>query len=158
MAEGAVQKVAILAIHPQFAAAILSGKKRVEFRKRGLASSVEDVVLYATAPVMAVVGSFKVAGIEVGSPNSIWERHKAVGGIARSAYRQYYSSSESAVAIMVGQVTPLREEMPLREVDRNATPPQSFAYVAAPKWTAAKERWSRRQARLDQRTSPHALS
>ena len=47
------RRIALMSIRPQFAAAILDGSKRVEFRKRPLAADIGTVVIYATKPVGA---------------------------------------------------------------------------------------------------------
>ena len=39
-----------MSIHPVYANAILTGDKKVEFRKRRLAADVTHVLVYATAP------------------------------------------------------------------------------------------------------------
>ena len=63
-----------MSIRPQFAAAILDGSKRVEFRKRPLAADIGTVVIYATKPVGAVLGEFVVDGQAVGKPEELWVR------------------------------------------------------------------------------------
>ena len=52
----AAGRVAVMSIHPRYAEAILSGQKRVEFRKRRLAPDVTTVLVYATQPVGVLVG------------------------------------------------------------------------------------------------------
>ena len=73
-------------IRPPFASAILDGTKQVEFRKRRLASDIDRVVIYTTAPVMAVVGEFQVADQVVSTPAALWRRYSKVAGIDRAAF------------------------------------------------------------------------
>ena len=47
-----------MSIHPQYADAIVAGRKRAEFRKRPLAADIDVVLIYATAPVRAIIGWF----------------------------------------------------------------------------------------------------
>ena len=43
-------RVALMAIQPGYAEAILAGVKTVEFRKRALAPDIETVLVYETSP------------------------------------------------------------------------------------------------------------
>lgn len=126
-----VRRVALLSIHPQHAQAILEGRKTVEFRKRRIDDSIRIVVLYATAPTKKVVGFFYLGAQDTGSPTEIWERHRAQGGIPRTLFRDYYSGTATAVAMVISQAVALAHPVDLRRVARGRTPPQSFAYLAA---------------------------
>lgn len=50
---------AIFSIHPQFADLILSGEKKFEFRRIPAKRDIDKILIYATAPVCAVVGEVK---------------------------------------------------------------------------------------------------
>lgn len=125
------ERVALMAIHVQYADAIMSGTKRVEFRKRRLADDIETVWVYATSPVSKVVGRFSVDEVVQGSPHDIWERYGAVGVIEREAFFSYYEGSTTAVAIVVGQAERLPDPVDLGELDPRPAVPQSFAYIPA---------------------------
>jgi len=118
-----------MSIKPQFADGILNGSKRVEFRKRGLASDVTTVIIYATMPVGKLVGVFDVAGYDVGSPSAIWEMHKRHAGISRRGFREYYRGRKLAVAIQVADPRRLARPLALAELDTGLRPPQSFCYL-----------------------------
>ena len=124
-------RIALMSIRPQFAAAILDGSKRVEFRKRPLAADIGTVVIYATAPVGAVVGEFGVVGQVVGTPEDLWARFAEVAGIDREGFFSYYDGSARAVGIVIGRVDRYDQPRPLGDVDPGARPPQSFKYLAA---------------------------
>jgi predicted transcriptional regulator len=140
--------VALLPIKPEFADAILAGTKRVEFRKAAFRRVVSHVVIYASTPVQRVVGWFRVANVDAGTPADLWSRHEQHGGIAADAYRAYYGDCDSAVAIGVADVTVLCEPIPLSALGVSA--PQSFCYLT-PKQVgllnAATARPSRRSRR-----------
>ena len=121
----------MLAVQPAFARLILEGHKKVEFRKVRFAREVSHVLMYATAPVMRIVGCFKVRGIEEAPPRKLWERYERVGGIGKDAFWRYYARSPSGVAIRVGQVVVLGEPMTLKAAGCSRVPPQSFRYVDA---------------------------
>ena len=119
-----------MSIQPQFAAAILDGSKRVEFRKRPLAADIGTVVIYATKPVCAVLGEFGVVGQVVGTPEELWVRFARVAGIDREGFFNYYDGSARAVGIVIGRSTATSQPRPLGDVDPGARPPQSFKYLA----------------------------
>jgi predicted transcriptional regulator len=119
-----------MAIHPGYADAILDGRKKVEFRKRGIAEDVTTVLIYATAPVKKIIGEFKVADTVVTTPTALWHRMGAVGCIEEPMYRAYYAASDSAVGLLVD--APKRYEVPV-ELDAlvpSPAVPQSFAYLS----------------------------
>lgn len=118
-----------MSIKPQFAEAILDGRKRVEFRKRRLAPDVTTVLVYTTMPTGLVTGTFEISGYDVGSPTKIWELHKAHGGIARSGYRAYFHGAPTAVGIRVGRVSRLDTPLRLEDVSPGLRAPQSFIYL-----------------------------
>ncbi len=129
MGAGAVGRVAVMSIKPQFAEGILAGTKLVEFRKRRLAPDVTTVIIYSTKPVGRLVGVFDVAGYDVGSPTAIWERHKGHAGISRRGYREYYRGHATAVAINVADARPFARPLLLSEIDVGLQAPQSFCYL-----------------------------
>ena len=120
-----------MSIRPQFAAAILDGSKRAEFRKRPLAADIGTVVIYATKPVGAVLGEFVVDEQAVGKPEELWVRFAEVAGIDRDGFFNYYDGSARAVGIVIGRVDRYDQPRPLDDVDPGARPPQSFKYLPA---------------------------
>ncbi len=123
------QRAALMSIRPPFASAILEGTKQVEFRKRRLASDIDRVVIYTTAPVMAVVGEFQVAEQVVSTPAALWRRYSRVAGIDRAAFFEYFADTAEAVGILIESVTEYARPQPLCEFDPGSRPPQSFRYL-----------------------------
>ncbi len=126
--------VILLSIHPRYVEAILDGRKRVEFRKSAFQRSVSRVVIYATRPVMKIVGYFEVKEVERASPENVWQRYGEVGSTDEEFFFAYYGSRQSAVAISIGDVTELDRPISLPEIDENMRPPQSFTYLPAGCW------------------------
>jgi predicted transcriptional regulator len=124
-----IGRVALMSIHPVYANAILRGDKKVEFRKKPLASDITHVLVYATAPVGAVVGAFTVAGQYTSTPVSLWKRFAKVAGIPRLDFFDYYSSSARGTGIEVGMVFAPRQPLNLTASLGVQRPPQSFQYV-----------------------------
>jgi predicted transcriptional regulator len=128
-----------MSIKPEFAERILSGEKRVEFRKRAFRENVSHVVIYSTTPVAAIVGIFEVDGVFVATPAAVWRRYASVAGIGRNSYGAYYHNQQQAVAIRVGNAVQFMSALPLSSVGQRR-PPQSFRYlrnVSLPKLIAA---------------------
>ncbi|MFJ9612884.1 ASCH domain-containing protein [Streptomyces noursei] len=66
----------LLSLYPRFATAILAGAKKVEVRRQRVAAPPgTTVVLYATAPTMALVGLARIVAISIGSPQEVWRTH-----------------------------------------------------------------------------------
>ncbi len=122
--------VALLSIHPQYADAILSGEKKVEFRKAGFTKEVTHVVIYATKPIGAIVGVFETDGTIAESPTKLWKAFSHVGGIKRKDFYEYYSGRPSGVAIRIKKAKRLPEPVPLARIQKTH-PPQSFNYLSA---------------------------
>jgi len=129
MGGAATERVALMSIHPVYAEAIFDGAKTVEFRKRRLAADIKTVIVYATAPVSRVLGTFNIDEIVEDSPTAIWSRYGKHGVIERTAFFSYYEGKETAVAIIVEEATSFDEPLPLNEVEPSSTAPQSFAYL-----------------------------
>ena len=130
MGSPAVGRVALMSIHPRYADAILAGTKKVEFRKRPIGADVTHVVVYATAPVSAVVGAFTVTGQETHPPRKLWRLFERVAGISRSGFFDYYAEREHGTGIRVGEILVPDAPLSLLHDLGVAHPPQSYQYLA----------------------------
>lgn len=131
MGSGTTSRVALMAIQPQYAQAILAGEKTVEFRKRALAPDVDTVLIYETSPTQLVVGMFQVEDTVHLAPSSLWRRFGPVGSIARPDFMTYYATHKTAVGLVVGTVVRLAVPVPLSELRPRPAVPQSFSYLPA---------------------------
>jgi len=129
MADRTPGRVALLSIHPRHAEAILQGEKLVELRRTAVARDVTHVLIYATAPVQAVVGWFDVEGVDVDSKTGIWDAHGAVAGVTRQEFRDYFDGAARAFAIRVGHAQRLDPALSLDQIPGVRRPPQSFQYL-----------------------------
>ena len=121
-------KHVILSIKPKFAQAILSGKKRCEFRKSSFPKDVDVAVIYCTKDVGKIVGWFTVKGCMTGGPQDLWRLHGSVGGISKDEFDEYYSGSRSGVCLEIQSVHRLDPPIdPFKEFE-DFTAPQSFRY------------------------------
>jgi predicted transcriptional regulator len=124
-----MRHVALLSIHPEFADAILAGKKRVEFRKSPFKRDVSHVVLYATAPIGRVVGVFELRGLDEQPPQELWSSYAEVGGIDEERFFSYFAGCTKGVAYHVGVVERFSPPVSLASLRAGMTPPQSYSYL-----------------------------
>ena len=122
----------LLSIKPVYVEKILSGEKKVEFRKTGFRRKVKRVVIYSTAPVKMIVGHFEVEFIYGDSVSTVWMAHNEDGGITAKEYAEYYNKPNLKTvhdAIVIGIKNPARI-VPLElSVLGMRKPPQSFCYL-----------------------------
>jgi predicted transcriptional regulator len=136
MVEQRSERVALMAIQPVYARAILDGLKKVEFRKRALADDVRTVLIYETAPTQRVVGEFTLGEVVVDTPRRIWRRFRTVGCIAADNFAQYYEGYDCAVALSISSVTRYAEGIALDDLEPTPAVPQSFVYLS---WNAVEQ-------------------
>ncbi len=132
----------LLSVRPRFAEAILSGQKTVEVRRRRVgAPDGALVVLYASSPVMAVVGTARLERIEALGLEDAWETYGHTMGVTRNEFDDYLSGSDVACLLFLVDPSPLGSPLPLNDLrgNRNFHPPQSYRYVAESDPTAIQE-------------------
>jgi predicted transcriptional regulator len=121
--------IALLAIKPRFAEAIIAGKKKVEFRKTRFTQPPRYIVLYASTPVQQIVAYFEVAYIKELTPIGLWREFRKVGAIDYSEFSKYYGTRATGYAIVVGAVWKLSKPAALRNICPKSSVPQSFCYL-----------------------------
>lgn len=119
----------LLSIKPEYVQRILTGEKKFEFRKRLANKLVDTIVIYATSPVMKIVGEVKVKGVLEKAPSVLWEQTKKNAGITRKKYREYFAGCKKAFAYELGEVVKYAKESNLVEIGISQAP-QSFIYIS----------------------------
>lgn len=130
MASNSAERIVLLPIRPRFARSIMTGEKKVEFRKVRFRNEVSHVVVYASSPIQKILGYFEVSYMDQGSPKELWTRYNVEGKIFQDEFEAYYASSTRAIAIGIGNIYPLRNPVPLRRLGQSLTAPQGFMYLA----------------------------
>ena len=123
----------LLSIRPRYAQAILSGTKSAEIRRqRPTVHPGTPVIIYATKPVGALVGTARIANIAEGTPADIWEQHQNCTGVSKAEYDTYLSGAETAYLLFLCQVQRLEPLLTLEQIRSAATfqPPQSYRYLS----------------------------
>lgn len=118
----------LLSIKPEYVQRILTGEKKFEFRKRLANKPVDTIVIYATSPVMKIVGEVKVKGVLEKAPSVLWEQTKKNAGITRKKYREYFAGCKKAFAYELDEVVKYTKGTNLEEIGIYQAP-QSFVYI-----------------------------
>ena len=136
---------AIISIRPNFAAAILSGSKTVELRRRIPPLEIGTRLwIYATRPTAAVLGSAIVVAIVRGTPDAVWEAYSEQAAITHDEFNSYFEGAREAIGISltnVRRVPPIEIEK-LRQMRAGFHPPQVIAKLSTIE-TRALESWSK---------------
>lgn len=133
----------LLSIKPEFATRIMTGDKSVEIRrkfsKRWIGSHAN---LYASAPVMGLVGEAHISNVRAGKPKNIWKQYSAYIGCCQKDFEDYTSDCDVVYAIELEQVRPYRAPVMLSYaanlIGQALNPPQSYCALETGKpWTQA---------------------
>jgi len=120
---------AILSIKPQYANAILSGKKTVEFRKAVFKQAVEKVYIYSSSPEKMIIGYFTIESIDEDLPAELWNKYADLGSIKKDDFFNYYKGKDKGFAIKVKAVSAFKKTIDPKSVIENFRAPQSYMYV-----------------------------
>lgn len=128
----------LLSIHPEHVEELFAGRKLFEYRRKVPRrwAEIRTIVVYATAPVSAVVGELRVElfhslGPEYlpYSPTELWSRTRHAAGISEEAFHKYFTGVSRAYAWDVKSVHPYDTPKTLLEVSGRTKPPQGFWYL-----------------------------
>ncbi|WP_306061334.1 hypothetical protein [Natronococcus wangiae] len=123
---------ALLAIKPEFAEKILSGKKQYEFRRTVFrdTAEIELIYLYASSPLKEIVGLFTSERIIEAPPEELWELYGSESGIEnRDRFMTYFDGVDTGFAIEVNDTHRFQQSVD-PNIDFNGfSPPMSFNYL-----------------------------
>lgn len=126
-------KYLFVSIKPEFTEKILSKEKSIELRKvRPHVQSGDYVIIYASAPIMGVVGIARVKQIIETSPKEMWNLYSSFLGIDRQRYDEYYHGLNRSIGIELDSVRALASPITLKELRKEVPsfhPPQIYRYV-----------------------------
>ena len=118
----------LLSINPEHVENIMNGNKRFEFRKVRCRPEVDKIIIYATSPVMKVVGEADVIDVIVDLPEQVWKLTSEFAGVSKLFYDRYYQDKDVAVAYQLGKVEKYKNQLSLADFGIRFAP-QSFVYV-----------------------------
>lgn len=119
---------AILSIKPIYAHAIMSGEKKVEFRKKIFKRPVDKVFVYSSSPEKKIIGYFTIDNIIEDTPINLWKTFEKVGGITKTAFFEYYKDVEKGFSIKIEKYEKFNEMINPTELFKDFSPPQSYIY------------------------------
>ena len=118
---------ALISIRPNFAKAILAGKKTVEIRRRIPALEVGTRLwIYATQPLGAIVGTAIVERVIESTPTELWETCMDQIALRQCEYDEYFEGTDRALGIFLSKITkgnPIGIEQ-LRKIREGFHPPR----------------------------------
>ena len=121
-------KKVIFSLKPAWAEKILSGEKKVEFRRSVCTESVDRILLYETSPVRKITGEVCVDVIISGAPEEVWEKLGDKAAMTKREYDRYYLKKDRAVAYCLSHPVRYERERDLEEYGISSAP-RSFVYV-----------------------------
>lgn len=119
----------ILSIKPIYAQAIMSGTKKVEFRKKSFKRQVDKIFVYSSSPEKKIIGFFTIKDIIEDTPENLWKEFKDVGGIDKKSFFQYYQNSKTGFSIKISEVKKFENGIEPTDFFENFNAPQSFIYL-----------------------------
>ncbi len=124
--------IVLLSLRPEFAARILAGQKRFEFRRtRFRRCGITAALMYSNSTERRIVGAFEIDRIHEASPRRLWLRYHLVAGIDERAFFEYYEGADRGYAIGISRVHRFAPATNPRTVIPGFVPPQSFCYLSA---------------------------
>lgn len=122
-------KSVLMSIKPEFAEKIFEGSKKYEFRRMIFKNKeIDRVVVYASFPIMKVIGEFVIGDILEMDLEELWEKTSHEAGITKEFFMAYYRGKDKGYAIRISSFTRYEEPLSLQE-EFNIRPPQSFQYL-----------------------------
>lgn len=123
-------RAALISIRPCFVEKILSGEKKLEFRRSWAVEQVDVLVIYSSSPIQKIVATARVVDVTEGSPSALWELAKIRnGGVTRQLIRDYFSGKKTGFAIGISDVMEFEQPVDPKKVFKDFRPPQSFRYL-----------------------------
>ena len=95
------KRVVVMSIKPEYVTKIFNGSKRYEFRKTLTKDFCSTVLIYATAPVGAIVGGFVCGSIYEDEPERVWGLCHRYAGISQDEFYNYFEGRNKAYAYRV---------------------------------------------------------
>lgn len=123
-------RIVLLSIKPKYADLIVSGTKRVEFRRSWAAQKISKIVLYSSSPVQKLIGMVDVEEAKVASVSALWKIcTERGGGLTRQELRDYFAGKRLGNGVLLGKVEVFSMHIDPSEIIDKFVPPQSFRYV-----------------------------
>lgn len=134
------RNVIILAIHPSYAHAVMSGNKTVEYRRNGVPVTVTHIVIYSTSPDQKILGFCEVVSCVEASPKELWNKFGLQGHISHAQFNAYFKGCAKGKCYVLSNPQIFSTPLLLKDCWSLSRPPQSFAYLTKNEWQRLKKR------------------
>jgi predicted transcriptional regulator len=122
----------LLSVRPRYAESILGGTKRAEIRRQrpGIGPAT-PVIIYATKPLGAVIGTAKIDRVCEGTPAELWDQYRQDVAVSQEEFDQYLSGTSTAYLLLLSGAMRLTTPLTLDDMRESASfqPPRSYRYV-----------------------------
>ena len=122
----------LLSVRPRYAESILAGTKRAEIRRQrpGILPGT-PVIIYATKPLGAVIGTAIIDQVCEGTPADLWHQYHQDMGVTHQEFDHYLSGTSTAYLLLLSSATRLTSPLTLNDMRESADfrPPRSYRYI-----------------------------
>lgn len=124
-----VTSIIMISVSPKHADILLDdSSKNVFFYKVTPVNKVKRVLIYATAPVKAVVGEFDLSEIKISALSTAWKNFSSKSIFTKKEFDEYYQDKNEAHAMIAGKS--FRYSKPKNLSDYNMSKgPSGFQYL-----------------------------
>lgn len=119
----------LLSIKPKYIEQIENGSKLYEFRRVIFKQDIDEIYVYATAPIKQIVGKICIDEIIEDTPKNLWGNFKQNAGINKKDFFEYFSGKEKGYAIKIKDFISFEEPIDPYQENPKFVPPQSYAYL-----------------------------
>ncbi len=124
--------IVLLSLKPVFAARILSGEKRFEFRRtRFRRRVVTAALMYSNSTERRIVGAFEIDTIHEAPPARLWTKYCSLAGIDERTFFEYFEGVDRGYAIAISRVHRFIPAVDPKRASPGFVAPQSFCYLSA---------------------------
>ena len=121
-------KTILISIHPEYAERILTGEKTYELRRRLPLEKPERMVIYATAPISAVVGTAEVTDTIDLPLTELWKRVRKSAFVTLDEFHEYFRPHDRGKAFVLRNPVRFPSPIPITEYGLKRAP-QSWQYL-----------------------------
>lgn len=129
-----IKKYLFISVKPEFANKIVEREKTIELRKvKPHVREGDYVIIYASSPVMAVIGFGTIKEVIDTTPEQMWEDNSALLGIEKLRFDEYYTGQKRSVGIVIDnirKVSPIIRLNDIRNLIPSFHPPQIYRYIS----------------------------
>jgi predicted transcriptional regulator len=122
----------LLSVRPRYAESILAGTKCAEIRRqRPDIRPGTPVIIYATKPLAAVIGTANIDRVCEGTPAELWDQYQQDVAVSQEEFDQYLSGTSTAYLLLLSGASRLDTPLTLHDLRESADfqPPRSYRYV-----------------------------